>query len=814
MALYGFRGALTSLAVGVGQILFALTVGMWLDVVGYAKRIREWWLTPTVENAPSTMGEAGRQAGEALTLVGRGLYWLVLLPIIVLIGPFVIGKLLFGFAVWSAGTTGLWLLQLRPAGKVRVALILQVAAGTLTWGWFRFVERREMEEDALVDILLQGKNLRQAESELEGHAARREASERIAARLMALRTGVGDPDDVVMLRALMMDHFDQSRIDLALVEARKLAAANPRNYAARAVLASNAVVMKLYAERERKAALAAGNSAAAADAGRRAADYDALARRWLSSLPQMEDPATCDIHPGSLLMAAAAASDMGDRQRVRGILRFLIPLISSLRDTPLRLLAGESVLLVDLYARVLPASDYDPDFVALWKGVIEAADNVPDLPETALPQLLRLGVLLEHQLTAILPEFGRRRRVDSADLRLMIGTVERMLENVWDISLRKSGANVTATLGRAAQRHRQGKPEAAEAVVTAALAVCRPEDRPMLLAAKARLLRLRDPKASLDFAEQALRDSPESVQLLNLMVEAAVATGKLERAIEICRMARERGQGRGWSDLVEANLLTQLRRPGEAAERYAAMGSDLETNESAVHLYVQALCDANKAPEAVRYVNGLLDRRRPEVVVVAGLVGLCNVRQATQAVDGVERLLARYPNSPATRLACGYVYGMVAEPPDRADNDLDAARKALTHYEWLRERNPENPVVLNAMAWLRLNVLGDPLGAEQVSVPLRRRLTRGDVPPPCLDTLAAIDIAHGRFAFARQLLDTAVSADRSVSQYHAHLAEAYLGLNQREDARRSLVIAENLAKTVREKAVAAAIRKRLPLASR
>jgi putative PEP-CTERM system TPR-repeat lipoprotein len=145
---------------------------------------------------------------------------------------------------------------------------------------------------------------------------------------------------------------------------------------------------------------------------------------------------------------------------------------------------------------------------------------------------------------------------------------------------------------------------------------------------------------------------------------------------------------------------------------------------------------------------------------------------------------ARKPNEAEARLA-----QLLKESPDdaglrqyAAERSLDTAKfkDAIEHYEWLQQKQPDNMVVLNNLAWAYQQVK-DPRALETAE-----RAYKLSDNPATTDTLGWILVEQGNTKRGLELLQKAVTAAPKTSEIRYHLAQAWNKAGDKAKARSEL----------------------------
>jgi predicted Zn-dependent protease len=118
-----------------------------------------------------------------------------------------------------------------------------------------------------------------------------------------------------------------------------------------------------------------------------------------------------------------------------------------------------------------------------------------------------------------------------------------------------------------------------------------------------------------------------------------------------------------------------------------------------------------------------------------------------------------------------------------ADASLKNAnyKNAAEQYEWLRQKQPDNIVVLNNLAW-SYQQLNDPRALEIAERAYKLKPEN----PAVGDTLGWMLVEQGKTARGLELLQQAVAAAPKASEIRYHLAQAWLKSGDKAKARDEL----------------------------
>ncbi|GGC17084.1 XrtA/PEP-CTERM system TPR-repeat protein PrsT [Pseudoduganella buxea] len=136
-------------------------------------------------------------------------------------------------------------------------------------------------------------------------------------------------------------------------------------------------------------------------------------------------------------------------------------------------------------------------------------------------------------------------------------------------------------------------------------------------------------------------------------------------------------------------------------------------------------------------------------------------------------------------------------------NASNARLLAIAQLEAILKKAPENPVVLNNLAWAYQQQ------GDRRALATAQQAYRLNASPPIADTLGWILVTAGRTGEGIDLLQKAVAGAPAESEFRYHLGYALNQSGQRENARKHLQIAVSSGKTFKEVNVARALLKGL-----
>lgn len=312
-----------------------------------------------------------------------------------------------------------------------------------------------------------------------------------------------------------------------------------------------------------------------------------------------------------------------------------------------------------------------------------------------------------------------------------------------------------------------------------------------------------EPKKALEVAQQAQAGSPENPQFLDLLGSAQISTGDKEQALVTYRK------------LVKLQpkspvALYKLAGAQVSAGEYAAAEESLKQALTLQPDFVDALAALVPLHLRVkRHKEGLTVAQQVQKMapksslgfVLEGDVSLAqgNFAQAIKAYEtaqGITKNSAVLAKMHSAYIAVGKpqegdarLAQWLKDSPDDSGIRLYAAesalrrsnpKEAISHYEWLQKKQPDNVVILNNLAWAYFQVK-DPRALETAE----RAYKLAPENPSVADTLGTqlieTDVKRGI-----QLLEKAAKAAPNVAEIRFHLAQGWIKVGEKSKARGEL----------------------------
>ncbi|MDW8324657.1 MAG: PEP-CTERM system TPR-repeat protein PrsT, partial [Burkholderiales bacterium] len=332
---------------------------------------------------------------------------------------------------------------------------------------------------------------------------------------------------------------------------------------------------------------------------------------------------------------------------------------------------------------------------------------------------------------------------------------------------------------------------------------------------------------ALSVAQDGLSKNPEDPSFRELLGRAQLAAGQKDNALATFRKLVVDHPRHAPSRALQAQAYLALGDTQRARQSFQeALDLDRDFHDALIGL-VQLEVREQRFDRARALVEDF-KRRHPELPGVHGLEGdvhramgdhraalaayerahrlmpsgallvqvgdaLTLLGQRQEAIARLEQWLAKHPEDQLVRHKLG---GYLTE-----SGRLD---KAVLHYETLIRQNPNNPMLLNNLAWL-YGQLGDPRALETAQQ--AHRLAPNE--PLILDTYGWILLKQGRTAEALGHLRTAARQLPRHPSVQFHYAEVLARTGDKAGARSALEAALRLGLSGAERSEAEALRRQL-----
>jgi tetratricopeptide (TPR) repeat protein len=310
-----------------------------------------------------------------------------------------------------------------------------------------------------------------------------------------------------------------------------------------------------------------------------------------------------------------------------------------------------------------------------------------------------------------------------------------------------------------------------------------------------------DSKKALEVAQQAQAANPETPQLLDLLGAAQLSAGQNELALTTYRnlVKLQPKSPPALFKLAGAQAATADHAAArETLKQVLSLKADfVEAQAALVPLEIRAkrYADAMNIAKEVQKQNP----KSPVGYVLEGDVWSAE-QKFPQAIKAYETVYSMAKNS--TILVKLHMTYVAAGKPEEGDAKLgqwlkdspdDAAvrlyagesalkrgrtKEAITQYEWLQQKQPDNILVLNNLAWA-YSLVKDERALEMAE----RAYKLVPDNPAVADTLGTLLIERGTVPRGMELLEKAVKAAPNVPEIRFHLAQGWIKKGDKAKAR-------------------------------
>ncbi|WP_323750795.1 tetratricopeptide repeat protein [Marinobacter sp.] len=273
--------------------------------------------------------------------------------------------------------------------------------------------------------------------------------------------------------------------------------------------------------------------------------------------------------------------------------------------------------------------------------------------------------------------------------------------------------------------------------------------------------------------EREQEDQPSPTEPMVATVYEGIATqmaqrGDIERALEILNRGRILFPE---SESISLKLAAAEFEQGNTSEARDAL-QDVKKHhpDSPAPYQVEASFYANSGEpqQAAELYELALDKRRTPELEVAYARALAQSGQSQKALESLRTAFQKFPNNQTILLVLAMTHQQLNQP-----------NEAIEHYQTLMDINPDNPLVLNNLAWLYYEQ-GDDLATGLA----QRAYELAPDNAAIADTYGWILFERGDLNRSLEALEKAHSLDPDSQDIAMHLAEAYkaAGMHQKAEA--------------------------------
>jgi tetratricopeptide (TPR) repeat protein len=270
------------------------------------------------------------------------------------------------------------------------------------------------------------------------------------------------------------------------------------------------------------------------------------------------------------------------------------------------------------------------------------------------------------------------------------------------------------------------------------------------------LLNLNQPEQAIEHFRQALEISPQYAHAHNNLGFVLASLGRVEEAIEHYREAIRIRPDFAGAYSNQGLALASSDRPEEAIECYKTSLRLKPDYPEAQYNWGCALAALNRFPEAISHYDQAL-RIRPAYAEVHYNWGVAAtaLNQPAEAIKHYQQALWLKGDFPQARLNLSSVLARMGRMREAIDEGKEAVRQM-----------PDDAQVKSFVAWLMATQSaeegGNPTAAVELAEKACQQTGRKNV--ICLDTLAAVYAAGGRFAEAAATANEAWQLARAAGQ--------------------------------------------------
>lgn len=311
-------------------------------------------------------------------------------------------------------------------------------------------------------------------------------------------------------------------------------------------------------------------------------------------------------------------------------------------------------------------------------------------------------------------------------------------------------------------------------------------------------------RKALEIAQQAQAANPENPQFLDLLGFAQLSAGEKGRALVTYRAMVKLQPKSPYGLYRLADAQAGVGDFGAAAESLRqALAFKPGYTDASVAL-VSLEIRAKRYPAALS-VARQVQKQSPKSYYGLSLEGdvLMAERKFPLAIKAYESAQSIYKTSATlVRLYAAHVAAGrsedgdalleqgIKESPEDVTVRLYAAevavkrgdhKRAISQYEWLSQKQPENIVLLNNLAWAYFQAKD----ARALEV-AERAYKLAPENAPVLDTLGTLLVEHGEVARGTELLGKAVKVAPNVAEFHYHFAQGLIKAGDKLKARDAL----------------------------
>ncbi|QVL32163.1 tetratricopeptide repeat protein [Telmatocola sphagniphila] len=569
--------------------------------------------------------------------------------------------------------------------------------------------------------------------------------------------------------------------------------------------------------------------------------YCILKNRQLNKLPEMRREAKkrLDYAKGDWLCICLLAEDSvqnGNKEEAREILKSLPPpqqatpspnpnllcLAIQLHrnlNMPFEGLRDYMVLDMLLQVKKKAFSDRWPPAIKLqyyncYLTALEFFDQYPDLKGYWVPYSNMARIFLgeedipnfiytefgkcQFRQLAILDELIQQKKFNAEESDELKKELEDRVERCWKNVMQREPSNPIGYVGLALIHIRRQELKEAIALIDKGITACG-EDKPELLAALTRLVRIVDTKTGLLIIQQAVERKPNDPTLIALLIENARAANRNDIALEACQRFKQLSKATLWIAREEASIYLDQGQSSRAIASMSLVEDQIPTDAGAINVYIRALNKAAAHTAIQKFLDKVLEDATKPDVIYEGLRTACEGEATDYVATAAEKMLQRWPDYNNAWKLKGDAYARQAEPVSTTLGwDSVAADQAVRAYDNYLLKESQDLSCIERRAWLQLRGMNLPALADQSSSLLKEMEERHALPPSARNVLARILLENGHPEQAREILKQLIEINPKVPIYYIHLGMAYLKMDRKSEARENFQIAGKMSKATWE----------------
>jgi tetratricopeptide (TPR) repeat protein len=672
------------------------------------------------------------------------------------------------YIAWACYHGPIWIwyfLRTRTWLQLTGVAMFVVLCLTGTGGTAFYIYREKKRNDRIgmlrrqYEIDLLEANPKHLETTLQTMAKEMPEDRDVPRRLEMLHAREAPASEPNLVRFFMRNHLTNGRIDDAVREANKLLESFPDDWEVHCTMA--------------KVALFRG-------------DLDG-AKKWLATLPPAEKSAT----PIPLSVARDSAwlfKAIGDDARYDDMVEFITAnILPELKGKDMvRQAIPFRLFLIDCYYLALTRLDKNPGLTKYWEPLELAFQSIMDDPNVDAATLAHFGDRGQKEGLIWLEAFRTQKLITQDEYLAMCRDLFARQQALWFEVIRRDPKLPSGYIGLAVLVYSksQGGPVGAmqaEQTIDRGLKECGPIWE--LVKAGGLLLGQTDPQRGLRFLERKLRDQDMTTDMCAVVDEVAARAGRPDTALAACRRALKLDPAADWARLREATHCLKLDRPEEAVAALQPIEAKLVKYPDGCADYVRALCDTGRDQEADNFLARLTAGNCPAEVLIKTAEGLQATGRHYEAIRWANQAIQIDNRNAAAWMAVGSSTYKLADRGETWDPEL--VREAIHAYRAALRQQPGGDKALRAVnniAWLELKALHLPKEAFESAAPLRAIENRVDLKAEYLETLGAVYLGVGQYEKAATMLAQAIRTTGPRPSFCTHLALAYHGLGDKEQA--------------------------------